>query len=93
MKDMLLQARALERLYQKTLRLLQEDEDRLNVDPSIDSERRAKEFVASMSASTQALLVFYIQEWYGLEDLEEFLWLMPPVRPHPSSSEAVLRNA
>lgn len=82
MKNPILRKRALERLYQKALRLERDDQDKLiTMDPELavefDEEKRAKEFVASMSDSTLVLLGLHVREQHGLDALEEFSWLMP----------------
>lgn len=78
MKNPVLRSRALERLYQKALRLLREDEAKFDVDPDLDFEARAKEFVYSMSSSTLVELGIHVQQRHGLDALDDFAYLMPP---------------
>lgn len=93
MKSPILRRRALERLYQKALRLLREDEGRFEVDPDIDFEKRAKEFVASMSGYTQTLLVYHVKEQHGHDAFEEFMWLFSPLAASIFSLEEALLQA
>jgi len=81
MKNPILRTRALERLYQKALRLQREDEVKFDVtdDSDFDYEARAKTFVASMSNPTQVLVATHVQERHGLDALDDFSWLMPPL--------------
>lgn len=77
MRNPTLRARALERLYQKSLRLQREDEAKFDIDSDIDFEKRAKDFVASMTSSTQVVLAIHVQERHGLDALDEFTWILP----------------
>lgn len=79
MKNPSLHTRAFERLYQKMLRLLREDEAKFDADPAVDFEKRAKEFIASMSTRNQVLLAVHVHEHHGLDALDELSWVMPQI--------------
>lgn len=93
MKNSVFRTRALERLYQKTCRLLQEDEAKGQNDRDIDPEERASAFVASMSGSTLTFLVYHVQERHGADAFEEFAWLMSPLQAAIFSMDAAFRKA
>ena len=75
MKNPVLRTRALERLYQRVLRLQREDAG--NPDPDLDPDERAERFVCGMSGMTQTLLTYHVKEKHGQEAFEEFTWLLP----------------
>lgn len=77
MKNPVLRARAIERLYQRVLRM--QHEDAANPDPDLDPDERAERFVRSMSGSTQTLLTYHVKERHGHDAFEEFTWLLPPL--------------
>ncbi len=87
--------KALERLYQKALRLLQEDEAKYDadLDPEFDDQARATAFVASMSPKTLTLLNYHVLEQHGNEAHEEFTWLMPALAGMLFTADVAFRKA
>lgn len=77
MKNPIRRTRALERLYQKALRLQREDAANPNLD--LDPDERAEYFVRSMSGKTKTLLTYHVKERHGRDAFEEFTWLLPPL--------------